>query len=37
MDKYKGSVKIFADLLGAGNRSEKDEFTTKGKQECLDV
>ena len=30
IDKYKGSVVIFDDMLGAGNSSQIDEFFTRG-------
>ena len=35
--KYKGSVVIFDDLLGARNSSQIDEFYTKSRQEDLSV
>ena len=37
INKYKGSVVIFDDMLGAGNSSQIDEFFTKGRHEDLDV
>ena len=36
-NKYKGSVVIFDDLLGARNSSQRDEFYTRGRNEDLDV
>ena len=36
-DKYKGSVVIFDDMLGARNCSQIDEFVIKGRHENLDV
>ena len=36
-DKYKGSLVIFDDMLGARNSSQIDEFYTRGKNEELDV
>ena len=35
--KYKGSVVIFDDMLGAKNSSQIDEFFTRGRHEDLDV
>ena len=35
--KYKGSVVVFDDMLGAKNSSQKDEFFTRGRHEDLDV
>ena len=35
--KYKGSVVIFDDMLGARNSSQIDEFFTRGRHEDLDV
>ena len=35
--KYKGSVVIFDDMLGARNCSQIDEFLTRGRHEDLDV
>ena len=35
--KYKGSLIIFDDMLGAKNCSQKDEFFTRGRNENLDV
>ena len=35
--KYKGSVVIFDDMLGARNSSQVDEFFTRGRHEHLDV
>ena len=37
INKYKGSVVIFDDMLGAGNSSQIDEFFTRGRHEDLDV
>ena len=37
IDKYKGSVVIFHDMLGARNCSQIDEFFTRGRHENLDV
>ena len=37
MNKYKGSVVIFDDMLGARNRSQIDEFFTRGRHEDLHV
>ena len=37
INKYKGSVVIFDDMLGARNSSQIDEFFTKGRHEDLDV
>ena len=37
INKYKGSVVIFDDMLGAKNCSQIDEFFTKGRHEDLDV
>ena len=37
INKYKGSVVIFDDMLGARNSSQIDEFFTRGRHECLDV
>ena len=37
INKYKDSVVIFDDLLGAKNSSQKDEFFTRGRHENLDV
>ena len=37
MNKYKGSVVIFDDMLGAKNSSQIDEFFTRGRHEDLDV
>ena len=36
-NKYKGSVVIFDDMLGAKNSSQIDEFFTRGRHEDLDV
>ena len=36
-NKYKGSVIIFDDILGARNSSQIDEFFTRGRHEDLDV
>ena len=36
-NKYKGSVVIFDDMLGARNSSQIDEFFTRGRHEDLDV
>ena len=36
-NKYKGSVVIFDDMLGARNSSQIDELFTRGKHEDLDV
>ena len=37
INKYKGSVVIFEDMLGAKNSSQIDEFFTRGRHEDLDV
>ena len=37
ISKYKGSVVIFDDMLGARNSSQIDEFFTRGRHEDLDV
>ena len=37
INKYKGSVVIFDDMLGAKNSSQRDEFFTRGRREDLDV
>ena len=37
INKYRGSVKIFDDMLGAKNSSQIDEFFTRGRHEDLDV
>ena len=37
VNKYKGSVVIFDDMLGAENSSLIDEFFTRGRHEDLDV
>ena len=37
IDKYKGSVVIFDDMLGARNSFQKDEFFMRGRHEDLDV
>ena len=37
INKYKGSVVIFDDMLGARSSSQKDEFFTRGRHEDLDV
>ena len=37
INKYKGSVVIFDDMLGAKNSSLIDEFFTRGRHEDLDV
>ena len=37
INKYKGSVVIFDDMLGARNSSQLDEFFTRGRHEGLDV
>ena len=37
LNKYKGSVVIFDDMLGAKNSSQLDEFFTRGRHENLDV
>ena len=37
INKYKGSVKIFDDMLGARNSSRLDEFFTRGRHEVLHV
>ena len=37
INKYKGSVVIFDDMLGAKNSSQRDEFFTRGRHEDLDV
>ena len=37
INKYRGSVVIFGDMLGAKNSSQIDEFITRGRHEDLDV
>ena len=37
INKYKGSVVIFEDMLGARNSCQIDEFFTRGRHEDLDV
>ena len=37
INKYKGSVVIFDDMLGARNSSHIDEFFTRGRHKDLDV
>ena len=37
INKYKGSVVIFDDMLGARNSSQINEFFTRGRHEDLDV
>ena len=37
INKYKGSVVVFDDMLGAKNSSQIDEFFTRGRHEDLDV
>ena len=37
INKYKGSVVIFDDMLGSKNSSQIDEFFTRGRHEDLDV
>ena len=37
INKYKGSIVIFDDMLGARNNSQIDEFFTRGRHEDLDV
>ena len=37
INKYKGSVVISNDMLGAKNISQKKEFFTRGRHEGLDV
>ena len=37
INKYKGSVVIFDDMLGAENSSQVDEFFPRGRHEDLDV
>ena len=37
INKYKGSVVVFDDMLGAKNSSQIDEFLTRGRHEDLDV
>ena len=37
INKYKGSIVIFDDMLGARNSSQIDEFFTRGRHEVLDV
>ena len=37
MKKYKGSVVIFDDMLGAQNSSQSDEFYTRGRHKNLSV
>ena len=37
LSKYKGSIVIFDDMLGARNSSQIDEVFTRGRHEDLDV
>ena len=37
INKYKGSIVIFDDMLGAKNSSQIDEFFNRGRHEDLDV
>ena len=37
INKYKGSIVIFDDMLGARNSSQMDELFTRGRHEDLDV
>ena len=37
INKYKGSLVIFDDMLGAQNSSQTDEFVTRGRHEDLEV
>ena len=37
INKYKGSVVIFDDVLGSKNSSQRDEFFTRGRHEDIDV
>ena len=37
INKYKGAVVIFEDMLGAENSSQIDEFFMRGRHEDLDV
>ena len=37
INKYKGSVVIFDDMLGAPNSSQIEEFFARGRHEDLDV
>ena len=37
INKYKGSIVIFDDMLGAKSSSQIDEFFTRGRHEDLDV
>ena len=37
INKYKGSVGFFDDMLGARNNFQKDEFFTRGKHEDLGI
>ena len=37
INKYKGSIVVFDDMLGARNSSQIDEFFTRGRHEDLDV
>ena len=37
INKYKGSIVIFDDMLGARNCSQIDEFFTRGRHEDIDV
>ena len=37
INKYKGSVVIFDDMLGARNSSQIDDFCTRGRHEHLSV
>ena len=37
INKYKGSVLVFDDMLGARNSSQLNEFVTRGRHEDFDV
>ena len=37
INKYKGSIVFFDDMLGAKNSSQIDEFFTRGRHENIDV
>ena len=37
INKYKGSVIVFGDMLGARNNSQIDKFYTRGRHEDLSV
>ena len=37
INKYKRSVVVFADMLGAQNSSQRSDFYTRGRHEDLEV